>query len=60
MERWKRDARRDVAIIDIEALVPKDHLLRKAEEIFEHILNKALNNRMIDPKGVRDVCQGEP
>ena len=28
MENWKKDARRDVAITDIEALVPKNHLLR--------------------------------
>ena len=31
MEEWKKDARRDAVIIDIDALVPKDHLLRKVE-----------------------------
>lgn len=36
MENWKKDARRDVAITDIEALVPKDHLLRKIEKIMDY------------------------
>ncbi len=38
MENWKKDARRDVAITDIEALVPKDHLLRKIEKIMDYEL----------------------
>lgn len=114
MECWKKDSRREVVMVDIDELVPKDHLLRKvervmdydliyekldsyyshdvgrphkeiqmniayrwflgyslleniphfatvsyafcnrfpaelSEEIFTHILNKALNNRMVDP-----------
>ena len=28
----KRDGRRDVVMPDVEALVPKDHLLRKVEK----------------------------
>ena len=84
MEDWRRDARREPIIVDLDALVPKDHLLRKIEkvmdyewlyerlapyychdngrpgtdpdeltsEIFEHILNKALNNKMLDPSAI--------
>ena len=29
----KRDGRRDVVMTDVEALVPKDHLLRKIEAV---------------------------
>ena len=36
MEEWKKDARRDVVITDIDALVPKDHLLRKIERIMDY------------------------
>ncbi len=36
MEQWKRDARRDVMIIDIDALVPSDHLLRKIEKVMDY------------------------
>ena len=36
MENWKKDARRDVGITDIDALVPKDHLLRKIERIMDY------------------------
>ncbi len=32
MENWKKDARRDLVMVDIDALVPKDHLLRKIEK----------------------------
>ena len=31
MDEWRKDARRDVVITDIDALVPEDHLLRKIE-----------------------------
>jgi transposase len=36
MERWKRDARREPVITDIEALVPQDHLLRKVESVMDY------------------------
>ena len=36
MEEWKKDARRDVVITDIDALVPKDHLLRKIEQVMDY------------------------
>lgn len=29
MEQWKKDGRKEVVMVDLEALVPKDHLLRK-------------------------------
>jgi hypothetical protein len=39
MEDWRRDARREpiiVDIVDIEALVPTDHLLRKIEKVMDY------------------------
>lgn len=36
MEEWRKDARRDAVITDIEALVPKDHLLRKIEKVMDY------------------------
>ena len=33
MEEWSKDARREVVLTDIDALVPKDHLLRKIEKV---------------------------
>ena len=34
MEDRRKDARREAIIADLEALVPKDHLLRKIERVF--------------------------
>lgn len=36
MQGWNTDNRREVAIIDIEALVPKDHLVRKIERVMDY------------------------
>lgn len=36
MENWRKDARREPIIIDLEALVPKDHLLRKIERVMDY------------------------
>lgn len=36
MEEWRKDARRDTVIVDIDALVPKDHLLRKIEKVMDY------------------------
>lgn len=36
MEEWKKDNRRDVVLVDMEALVPWDHLLRKIERVMEY------------------------
>ena len=36
MEDWRRDARREAVITDIEGLVPKDHLLRKIEKVMDY------------------------
>jgi len=36
METWKQDKRRDVVMVDIDALVPKDHLLRKIERVMDY------------------------
>ena len=36
MENWKKDARREPVIVDIDALVPKDHLLRKIDKVMDY------------------------
>ena len=36
MERWRHDARGETVITDLDALVPKDHLLRKIERVMEY------------------------
>lgn len=36
MEQWRKDARHEPIIIDLEALVPKDHLLRKIEKVMDY------------------------
>lgn len=36
METWKRDGRQEVVMVDIDTLVPKDHLLRKIERIMDY------------------------
>ena len=36
MEDWRKDARHEPIIVDLEALVPKDHLLRKIERIMDY------------------------
>ena len=36
MDEWSKDARRDVVLTDIDALVPKDHLLRKIEKVMDY------------------------
>ena len=36
MERWKKDNRTEVTIVDLEGLVPKDHLLRKIEKLMDY------------------------
>ena len=36
MEQWKRDGRRDVVMVDLDALVPEDHLLRKIERVMDY------------------------
>ena len=36
MEDWKKDARQDIVFVNIDALVPKNHLLRKIERIMDY------------------------
>lgn len=36
MEGWKKDSRGEVVITDIEGLVPRDHLLRKIEQVMDY------------------------
>ena len=36
MENWKRDSRKEIVMVDVEALVPQDHLLRKIEKVMDY------------------------
>ena len=36
MDQWRKDSRNELQIIDLEALVPKDHLLRKIEKVMDY------------------------
>lgn len=36
MEVWNKDNRREVVMVDIDMLVPKDHLLRKIERVMDY------------------------
>ena len=36
MEDWRKDARHEPIIVDLEALVPQDHLLRKIEKVMDY------------------------
>lgn len=29
MENWRKNSRKDIVMVDVDVLVPKDHLLRK-------------------------------
>ena len=35
MEQRRKDSRSEVLIVDLEALVPEDHLLRKIEKVMD-------------------------
>lgn len=37
MEEKKREGRKEVVMVDLEALVPKDHLLRKIERVMDYV-----------------------
>ena len=36
MEKWKKDARKEAMVVDIDMLVPKAHLLRKIEKVMDY------------------------
>ena len=36
MDGRKKDARRDVAFVHIDVLMPQDHLLRKIEKVIDY------------------------
>ncbi len=36
MEEWRKDSRREVQMVDLEELVPQDHLLRKVERVMDY------------------------
>jgi len=35
MEDWRKDARREATIVDLDAPVPKEHLLRKIKKVMD-------------------------
>ena len=48
MENWRKNSRKDIVMVDVDALVPKDHLLRKIEAVMEYgWLYARLNARTI-------------
>ena len=36
MEKWRQDARKEAVIVDIDTLVPKDHMLRKIDRVMDY------------------------
>ena len=36
MEEWKKNARKEPVITDLDTLVPADHLLRKIEKVMDY------------------------
>lgn len=36
MEQWRKDARQEPVITDLDALLPKGHLLRKIEKVMDY------------------------
>ena len=36
MEDWRKNFRKDIVMVDVDALVPKDHLLRKIEDVMDY------------------------
>ena len=36
MGNWRKNFRRDIVMVDVDALVPKDHLLRKIEDVMDY------------------------
>ena len=36
MENWKKNSRKDIVMVDVDALVPQDHLLRKIETVMDY------------------------
>jgi len=36
MENWKKDSRKDIVMVDVDTLVPQEHLLRKIEKVMDY------------------------
>lgn len=36
LENWRKNSRRDIVMVNVDALVPKDHLLRKIENVMDY------------------------
>lgn len=58
MEKHAEDARRKAMVIDIDMLVPKDHLLRKIEKVMDYDwlyerLNPLYNDKVAVPAQTR-------
>ena len=55
MEGWRKDARREPIIVDLDALVPKNHLLRKIEKVMDY----EWLYELLEPYYCHGVCEGE-
>ena len=36
MDSWKKNSRKDIVMVDVDALAPQDHLLRKIEAVMDY------------------------
>ena len=36
MESWRKNSRKDIVMVDVDTLVPQDHLLRKIEKVMDY------------------------
>ena len=36
MGNWRKNSRKDIVMVDVDAFVPKDHLLRKIEAVMDY------------------------
>ena len=57
MEQWQLDNRRDVVMVNIDQLVPKDHLLRKIEKVMDYDWLRSTVRNDGAPQPVKEVSQ---
>ena len=54
MEEWKKNARKEPVITDLDTLVPADHLLRKIEKV----MDANCNNKLDTPWQIASAADG--
>ncbi len=47
MENWRKDGRKDAMIVEMDALVPKNHLLRKVERVMDYVWGRSQWRKMM-------------